>query len=127
MTGKARPLSPHLQIYRLPLTALLSVTHRLTGLALSFGAVLLIAILFATVAGPEAYAVAHALAASWPGIIVLVLFTFALYFHLCNGVRHLFWDAGFGFELSTAHASAVATLVVSAAMTGITWLVVLVA
>ncbi len=127
MTVKQRPLSPHLQVYRLPLTAVLSVTHRLTGIALAGGTVLLIIILFAAAAGPQAYATAHWLAASWPGQLVLAAFTFALYFHLCNGVRHLFWDAGYGFELTTAERSGVAVLVVAVALTALTWLIALIA
>lgn len=123
MTEDQRPLSPHLQIYRLPLTALLSITHRLTGLALVFGAVLLITVLLTVAAGPEAYAVVRGFTGSWFGYLVVVAFTFALYFHFCNGIRHLFWDAGYGFELETVDRTAVVTIVASVALTGATWLV----
>jgi len=116
-------LSPHLQVYRLPLTALLSVTHRLTGLVLTLGTVLLIGLLLAAAAGPETYAPAQRLAGSWPGQCLLIACTFALYFHLANGVRHLFWDAGYGFDLDTVQRSALGVLGVSAALTVLTWLV----
>ena len=122
MPQSQRPLSPHLQVYRLPFTALLSITHRLTGLALSLGAVLLIGLLLAAAAGPESYAPVHALARSWAGQAVLLAFTFALYFHMANGVRHLFWDVGYGFELATADKTGIAVVVVALALTAMTWL-----
>ena len=103
------PLSPHLQVYRLPLTAVLSIMHRMTGLVLVVGTFLLTLVLFALAAGEQSFAVAQDLLRSWPGTIALLLFVFALYFHFCNGIRHLFWDAGYGFELDTAHRSALAT------------------
>ena len=118
-----RPLSPHLQVYRLPLTAVLSITHRLTGLAIVLGAMLLVFALFSVAAGPQAYATTYALADSWLGRVVLIAFTFALYFHLCNGIRHLIWDMGYGFDLDTADKSAIATLAGAAVLTLITWLV----
>ena len=121
MDKRPRPLSPHLQIYRLPFTAVLSISHRLSGLALSAGTLVLVYWLLAAAAGPEAYASAQALLGSWLGRIVLLVFSFSLFFHLCNGVRHLFWDAGLGFELKTADASGNAVLVVSAALTLAAW------
>lgn len=117
-----RPLSPHLQVYRLPLTVVLSITHRLTGLAMAAGVVLLITVLFSVAAGPQAYAAAQGLLDSWLGHLVLIAFTLALYFHLCNGVRHLFWDVGYGFDLDTVDKTAIATLVGAVVLTGLTWL-----
>jgi succinate dehydrogenase / fumarate reductase cytochrome b subunit len=117
-----RPLSPHLQVYRLPLTAVLSITHRLSGLAIVLGAVLLIFVLFAVAAGPQVYATAHAILDSWLGRLVLVGFTLALYFHLCNGVRHLFWDMGYGFELETVDKTALGTVLGAVVLTAATWL-----
>ena len=121
MEMRQRPLSPHLQIYRLPLIAVLSITHRLTGLALSVGTLVLVYWLLAAAAGPEAYASAQTLLGSWIGRVVLLAFTFSLFFHLCNGIRHLFWDAGLGFELKTAYASGNAVIVVSLALTLAAW------
>lgn len=121
MEKRPRPLSPHLQIYRLQLTSVLSISHRLTGLVLSAGTLVLVYWLLAAAAGPDAYASAQALLASWLGRIVLLVFSFSLFFHLCNGIRHLFWDAGLGFELKTTYASGNAVLVVSVAMTLAAW------
>ncbi|HKF60109.1 MAG TPA: succinate dehydrogenase, cytochrome b556 subunit [Dongiaceae bacterium] len=100
-----RPISPHLQVYRPQLTSVLSILHRITGVALAVGTILLVYWLIAAASGPEAFASAEALVGSWLGRILLFGWTFALYFHLTNGIRHLFWDAGFGFELKTVYAS----------------------
>ena len=121
------PISPHLQIYRLPLTALISITHRMTGIVLSVGALLLVAILSAAADGPDAYAYIHAHIASWYGLLLLIGLTFGLFFHVCNGVRHLFWDGGFGFELKTADLTAKMVLVGAFVLTVITWLIVFIA
>jgi succinate dehydrogenase / fumarate reductase cytochrome b subunit len=100
-----RPISPHLQVYRPQLTSVLSILHRITGVALAVGTILLVYWLIAAAAGPEAFATASAFIGSWLGRILLFGWTFALFFHLTNGIRHLFWDAGFGFELKTVYAS----------------------
>lgn len=118
---RERPLSPHLQIYRLPLNAILSITHRLTGLALAFGAVLLVGLLIAAAAGSRAYYVFYPLVSHWLGQLVLLAFTLALYYHMCAGVRHLFWDAGHGYELATARRSAWAVIAVAVVLTALTW------
>lgn len=122
MATKTRPLSPHLQVYRLPMAAILSITHRTTGVVLTVGSALLVYWLAAIAAGPEAYAEARALFGSWYGLLGLFLFTFALYFHLCNGIRHLVWDAGFGFELKTVDASGIAALIATGVLTIGTWI-----
>ena len=109
MTSSNRPLSPHLQVYRPQLTSILSITHRATGIALSFGIILLIAWILATAAGENYFNTMNSIITSWFGKLVLVGFTWALFYHLCNGVRHLFWDAGYGFELSTVYKSGYAT------------------
>jgi succinate dehydrogenase / fumarate reductase cytochrome b subunit len=123
MTIRTRPLSPHLQIYRLPLTALLSITHRITGIFLTLGTVLLVYWLVAIASGPAAYARTQALLGSPYGQAALFLWTLALYFHLCNGIRHLFWDIGYGFELKTVDRTGNLVIIVSLLLTGITWLV----
>ncbi len=124
MDALQRPTSPHLQIYKLPLTALLSVSHRGTGVALAGGGVLLCYWLLALANGPEAFAGANALMGSWFGRAVLFSFSFALFFHLGNGIRHLFWDAGLGFELDIAEKSSWWVLWGSAALTALAWIVV---
>ena len=121
MDKSQRPLSPHLQIYRFQLTSVLSFTHRGTGIALLVGTLVLVYWLLAAASGAEAYAEAQQLLASWFGRIVLLGFSFALFFHLCNGIRHLFWDAGIGFELKTTYASGTAVIIVSIVMTVLAW------
>lgn len=116
-----RPLSPHLQIYRLPLNAILSITHRLTGLVLALGAVLLVVMLMAAAAGSQAYQSVHVIWAHWAGQIVLFAFTLALYYHFCAGIRHLVWDAGYGYSLPAARRGSWAILAGAAALTVITW------
>jgi len=113
MAGADRPLSPHLQVYRLPLTALLSITHRLTGVGLALGALGLVAWLAAAAAGPAWFATAGAIMGSTLGRIVMFGFAWALFYHLSNGIRHLFWDAGFGFELGAARLSGLIVVAVS--------------
>jgi len=121
MEKSQRPLSPHLQIYRPQLTMVLSITHRATGIALVVGTLVLVYWLLAAASGAEAYASAQQLLGSWPGRILLLGFTYALFFHLCNGIRHLFWDVGLGFELKTVYASGTAVVIVSIVMTVLAW------
>ncbi len=121
MSKKTRPLSPHVQIYRLQWTMLLSITHRITGLALAFGSLLLIYWLAAAASGPEAFATAQTIVGSVIGRLLLFGWSFALFYHLCNGIRHLFWDAGHGYELTTAYRSGLAVIAVSLAFTLLTW------
>jgi succinate dehydrogenase / fumarate reductase cytochrome b subunit len=118
-----RPLSPHLQVYRPQLTSVLSILHRLTGVALAFGTLLLAWWLIAAANGPEAYAVVESFFGSWFGTLVLLGFSWALMYHLCNGIRHLFWDAGFGFELKDAYVSGWLAVVASLLMTALAWIV----
>lgn len=121
MASQPPPLSPHLQVYRFPLTVILSITHRLTGAFLAFGALMLILLLFTIASGPEAYQSAHVMVSSWVGQFLLFLWTFALYFHLCNGIRHLLWDIGYGFERQVLNKSAYAVVIVSTLLTVATW------
>ena len=112
-----RPISPHLQVYRPQLTSVLSILHRITGVALAVGTILLVYWLIAAASGPEAFAGAEALIGSWLGRILLFGWTFALYFPLTTGIRHLFWDAGFGFELKTVYASGWTVVALAAVLT----------
>lgn len=122
MTTRSRPMSPHLQVYRLPLTALMSVTHRATGTGLGLGCLLLAYWLGSAAYGPEAYARAQAFIGSWFGVLLLLGFSASLFYHLCNGVRHLLWDIGWGFEKQQYTASGYATILIAAALTAVTWL-----
>ena len=120
-TTKQRPLSPHLQVYRPQITSILSIFHRIMGVALAGGAILLIYWLAAAAYGPEPFARAQAFFASWFGRLVLFGLTFSLFFHLANGVRHLVWDMGLGFELPVLRASGIAVVIFAMALTLLTW------
>ncbi|MBS0366707.1 MAG: succinate dehydrogenase, cytochrome b556 subunit [Proteobacteria bacterium] len=122
MPRALRPLSPDLQIYRPQLTSVMSITHRATGVALSAGALLLVWWLASAAAGPDAYARLHALLATDLGLTAMLVWTFALFYHLCNGIRHLFWDAGRGFGLRTIYASGWTVFGTSIALTAIAWI-----
>lgn len=105
MAAGKRPLSPHLQIYRPQLTSVLSIFHRFTGAALSAGLLLLAWWLAAIAAGEAAYATALGVLGAWPVKILLLLGVFAFFYHLCNGIRHLWWDSGRGFEIPQVYRS----------------------
>jgi len=122
MTQANQPLSPHLQIYRPQITSVLSILHRLTGVALGVGALLLAWWVIAAAAGAQPFAGAQAFLASWLGRLILLGFSFALFYHLLNGIRHLFWDMGKGFEIGTTRASGWAVVVLSLGFTLLAWL-----
>ncbi len=116
-----RPLSPHLQIYRWQLTAIMSITHRATGVFLTMGTLVLVYWLMAVAMGPGAYQQAQHLLGSPFGLLILFAWSFSLFYHLCNGIRHLFWDAGCGFELKTVYASGYFVWVATLVLTGLAW------
>ena len=118
-----RPLSPHLQICRPQLTSVLSIVHRMTGVGLTLGAVLVVWWLLAAATGPEYFAIVDGLLTSWIGYLVLLGSTWALAYHLLNGIRHLAWDMGYGFELETVDRSGIAVLVGSGVLTILLWLI----
>ena len=122
MDTGGRPLSPHLQIYKPQITSVLSILHRFTGLALVLGTLLLVWWLAAAAAGAEPYATVQAAIGSWIGRLLLFGWTFALFYHLCNGIRHLFWDAGRGFELPAVYASGWAVVIASTVLTLAAWI-----
>jgi succinate dehydrogenase / fumarate reductase cytochrome b subunit len=123
MSAQNRPLSPHLQVYKPQLTSVMSISHRATGIALAAGTLLLVWWLLAAAAGPEAFASAQAFLGSWFGLVVLFGFTYALMYHLCNGIRHLFWDAGYGFDLETVHTTGWLTVAGSVVLTLVAWVI----
>ncbi|HCX87770.1 MAG TPA: succinate dehydrogenase, cytochrome b556 subunit [Gammaproteobacteria bacterium] len=102
---RERPLSPHLQIYRPQLTSVLSVFHRLTGIFLSISCVGLSLWLISMALGEEAYAEFMKAVGGWGGWVFVTLLIFCVYYHLFNGIRHLFWDWGLGFSLRSVYAS----------------------
>ncbi len=112
-----RPLSPHLQIYRPQYTSVLSILHRITGVALSLGAVLVVWWLVAAATGPGYFAYADGVLTSWIGQLVLIGSAWALAYHTANGIRHLVWDMGYGFELKTAEQSGYAVVAASVLLT----------
>ena len=123
MSNNNLPVSPHLQIYRLPLTALLSVMHRLTGVILAFGCALLVCLLAAAAQGAAAYEALVPHYQAWYGQIIVVGFLFSLYLHFCNGIRHLFWDVGYGFEMETVDLTAKLAIGMAVVLTIVTWMV----
>lgn len=118
-----RPLSPFMigPYYKPQLTSMLSITHRLTGMALSAGTLLLAGWLIALASGPEAFAMYARHLGAWYGQIVLLGFSWALLYHLCNGIRHLFWDIGKGLDVPTAYKTGYAVVVVSGLLTVAVW------
>lgn len=122
---RARPLSPHLQVYRWQLTMLLSIAHRASGVALSVGALGLVAWLLAVAAGPAAYAQWQALAGSLPGQTVLFLMSMALVYHLLNGLRHLLWDSGRAMDIPSVYRTGYTVLVLTVVLTSAIWAVAL--
>lgn len=116
-----RPLSPHLQVYRPQLTSILSITHRGTGIFLALGALYLVCWLLAIASGPEAYASVSAFSASIIGRLLLLGWTFSLFYHLANGIRHLVWDAGVGLDLKTTYMSGWLVVVGAVVLTVIAW------
>ena len=121
MSDTGRPLSPHLSVYRWPISMTLSILHRMTGVALTLGLLVFVAWLMAAADGRANYQQFSELAQSPLGRIALVSWSFAFFFHLCNGVRHLFWDAGRGFEIHQAKSSAWMAISASVAMTLLYW------
>jgi succinate dehydrogenase / fumarate reductase, cytochrome b subunit len=105
MDTRERPLSPHLQVYKPQLTSILSIMHRMTGVALAVGTLLLVWWLVAASLGGEAFTTIQTIIGSWFGRLLLFGWTFALFYHLCNGIRHLFWDMGKGIDLPSAYRS----------------------
>ena len=123
MTTNDRPLSPHLQVYRPQLTSVLSILHRGTGMALSVGALYLATWVVYASASPKTYAMFQGFNTSILGRIFLAGWLFCMFYHLCNGIRHLFWDAGYGFEIKDAYLSGWIVVGVSAVATVVSWIV----
>ena len=123
--NRQRPLSPHLQIYKPQLTSILSILHRATGVALSIGSVILVSWVLALSLGETAYSSYSMIINSWFGKLVLFGFTFGLFYHLSNGIRHLFWDAGYGYDLKVAYTSGTLVIISSLTLTIVTWFIVL--
>lgn len=120
-TRAERPLSPHLQVYRLTITMAMSIAHRITGVGLYLGTLLFVWWLFAA-GNPRAFEVINGIFGSWFGQLILFGFTWALLHHMLGGVRHLIWDTTRGLEPGEREFLAWATLVGSATLTIVVWL-----
>lgn len=118
----SRPLSPHLQVYRLTLTFVMSGFHRVTGLVLYFGMLIPAAWLLAAAAGPEWYAFVNSLFGTIIGRLVLFGYSWGLFHHMLGGIRHLIWDTGRGLDLVSIETLAQATIIGSVVLTAAVWL-----
>ena len=114
-----RPLSPHLGIYTWSISMTLSILHRMTGVALSLSALALVVWIVAAASGAEAYATVTAVLTGWFGILLLIGFSASFFIHLANGIRHLFWDAGYGFERGLARKTGIFTLTAAILVTAV--------
>lgn len=122
--AQQRPLSPHLQVYRWQVQMVTSILHRATGIALAVGSLGLVWALLALAAGPGAWARFAHCASSLPGLVLLVAFSWALAFHLLNGVRHLLQDTGLGFAIPDFVRSSWISIIGSIALVALIWSVV---
>lgn len=120
-----RPLSPHLQIYKPTVTMVMSVLHRVTGAALFFGTLLVVALLVALAAGKDAYGTVQGIYGSWFGKLVLFGYSWALFHHMLGGIRHLIWDTGAMFDRKGRSTLAWGTIIGSLTMTLVVWALVL--
>jgi len=127
MAKRERPLSPFMlgSLYRFQITSIMSFLHRATGVALALGSGLLLWWLMAMALGGNAWAVASGFFSSPAGLVLLFAFTLALVYHFLNGIRHLLWDAGWGFEIPQVYTSGYTVFAVGLTLTGIIWFVAL--
>jgi succinate dehydrogenase / fumarate reductase cytochrome b subunit len=116
-----RPLSPHLQVYRLPITALMSISHRITGVALVFGAIFISTWFIAAVMGEQYYNQLMSFSQGWLGTLMIFGWSLALFYHLCNGLRHLLWDVGIGLDKCGAKKGHFFVLLFTALLTVCVW------
>lgn len=124
MTPTARPLSPHLQVYRRQIQMVTSIVHRATGIILVIGALLITAALLALASGPDAWSRVTALAGSWFGLLILLGWTWALAYHWLNGIRHLLQDAGWGYAITQFVRNGWISVIGSLVLTVLVWIVV---
>ena len=117
MANHDRPLSPHLSVYRWQISNGLSILHRMTGFALFTGAFLFVTWLLSALGGEASYAMFMSIMCSWFGIVVAFGYTFCFYYHFCNGIRHLGWDIGKGYDKHVAVKTGIAVVLASSALT----------
>lgn len=124
MNHNNRPLSPHLQVYRLPLTGIVSITHRMTGVMLSFGLFLFVYLVSSIAGGSDSYASMQEVMDIWLFRLMYWGFIYALFFHLVHGVRHLIWDMGKTYEKENLDSLAIKELITSFSLTLFTFIFV---
>jgi succinate dehydrogenase / fumarate reductase cytochrome b subunit len=122
MSPVQRPLSPHLQIYRPQLTSVLSISHRATGVGLGVGTLFLLWWLLAAATSAQAFATAQWFFGSWLGLLMLFGWSYCLFYHLCNGIRHMAWDTGYGLDLRTTYLTGWIVVGASAGLTVVAWI-----
>jgi len=120
---RERPMSPHLSVWRWHVTMATSIAHRATGVALYVGALIAAGWAIALAKGPEAYAGYQALLGSPVGLLVMFGLTLSFFYHLANGIRHLVWDAGHGFDLKSANASGAFVFIFAGVASVVAWVV----
>lgn len=118
-----KPLSPHIQIYRWEITMLISILHRAAGIAMAIGTALVVWMLLALAIGEAAYNTFHDVITSPLGALMLLGWTIAIFLHMGNGVRHLFFDVGCGYDIPVARRSSFAVMIFAAFMTLVVWCV----
>ena len=121
MTQPQRPMSPHLQVYKPQLTSVLSIIHRMTGVGLAVGTLFISVWLVAAAWGPGAFDFVQGFYGSWLGYLVLFGFSVCLFYHMCNGVRHLLWDLGYFFEIEDVYRTGWTMLAAAAVLTFAAW------
>lgn len=117
----ARPLSPHLTIFRPYVNMMMSIIHRITGAANYFGTLLIVFWLVSAASGPDAFALASQIAGSIPGLVVLFAFSWSLIHHALGGIRHFIWDTGRGFDIGTVRLLSWLTILGSLSLTAVLW------
>ena len=123
MAAQQRPLSPHLQVYRPQITTVMSILHRATGVLLAIGAFALAAWLATIASGGDAYGAFAAWVGSTPGRLAMLAMGAALVYHWLNGIRHLLWDVGWGFEIPRVYASGYVVIALTVVITAtLAWL-----
>jgi succinate dehydrogenase / fumarate reductase, cytochrome b subunit len=121
MAAKQRPLSPHLQVYKPQITSVLSIMHRGAGVVNAIGALGVMAWLLLVASNPDCYAMFMLHASAWYGKFIFFVFSASLIYHLLNGIRHLLWDIGWGFEIATVETTGKIVLFLATALTGLLW------
>lgn len=120
-----RPLSPHLTIFRPYINMMMSIVHRMTGLANYFGTALIVFWLASAAAGQQSYNLANEVTGSIPGLVILFGFSWSLIHHALGGIRHFIWDTGRGFEISTVRLLSWLTIIGSLVLTVLLWALIL--